>query len=143
MSPVTAERIAAALSARSEICAAYLFGSRARNRATRASDVDVAVLFASPISGDRRFELVCEISEEVARVAGAERADVVDLEVASPLLAREVFRGGRLLFSRDEPRRVRVVARQRMRFIDTAPMRRVLDEAVRRRLQEGRFGRLP
>jgi len=121
---------------------AWLFGSLARGRATRASDVDVALIFGESVNADRRFALRCDLSEEIARAAGVERADVVDLESASPLLAREVLRDGRLLFSADEPRRVRVVARQRMRYIDTAPMRRVLDAAVRRRLAEGRYGRL-
>jgi hypothetical protein len=67
---------------------------------------------------------------------------VVDLETAPPLLAHEILRNGRLLLSRDERRRVPVVARQIMRYIDTRPMRRVLDDATFRRLREGALGRV-
>ncbi|MEK6607099.1 MAG: nucleotidyltransferase domain-containing protein [Myxococcota bacterium] len=136
------ERIAHALSGCEEVVAAYVFGSRVVGRARRDSDVDVAVVFRAELDDDRRFALRCALSERVARAAGAARADVVDLERAPPLLAREVIARGHLLFSRDEPRRVRVVARQTMRYVDTRPLRRVQDEAVFRRLREGTFGRL-
>lgn len=125
-----------------EVVAAYLFGSRAREENRRSSDVDVAVIFSDAVTPERRFALRCRLSEGVARAVGVVAADVIDLETAPPLLAHEVLLGGRLLFSRDERRRVPVVARQIMRYIDTRPMRRVLDDATFRRLREGAFGRV-
>lgn len=125
-----------------EVAVALLFGSRARGNARADSDVDVAVIFVPAADGARRFALRCELSERLARAMGVDRADVVDLEAASPLLAHEVLQHGRLLLSLDEPLRTRVVARQVMRYIDTAPMRRVLDDATFRRVAEGTFGRL-
>ena len=125
-----------------EVVAAYLFGSRAAGRPRRSSDVDVAVVFDAGTDRERRFLARCLLSERLASAAGVASADVVDLETATPLLAHEVLRGGRLLFSRNEHRRVPVAARQMMRYIDSRPMRRVLDEATFRRLREGTLGRL-
>jgi predicted nucleotidyltransferase len=136
------DALVAALRPVPEVAIAYLFGSRGAGRARADSDVDVAVIFAPNVDPARRFELRCELSDRLAAAVRVDRADVVDLEAASPLLAHEVLRRGRLLLSRDEPLRTRVVALQVMRYIDTAPMRRVLDDAVFRRLQEGTFGRL-
>jgi len=136
-------RLSAVLGDVPEVGAAYLFGSRAADGGRRDSDVDVAVLFRPYVDEAERFRLRCELGERLATVAGTERADVVDLEAAPPLLAREVLRRGRLLFSRDEATRVAVVARQTMRYIDTRPMRRVLDEGTFSRIREGSFGRLP
>jgi predicted nucleotidyltransferase len=143
MADVLDQRLTAVLADFPEVVAAYLFGSRAGSRARRTSDVDVAVIFAASADRERRFEVRCILSERLAHAAGAGSADVIDLETASPLLAHEVLRQGRLLMSRDERRRVPVVARQIMRYIDTRPMRRALDEATFRRLREGTLGRLP
>jgi len=91
---------------------------------------------------ETRFRIRCLISARLAGAARVASADVVDLETASPLLAHEVLRGGRLVLSRDESRRIQVVTRQVMRYIDGKPMRRVLDEATFRRLREGTLGRV-
>jgi predicted nucleotidyltransferase len=136
------ERVAAIVADSPEIVAVDLFGSRARGQGRAGSDLDVAVVFARDVDRTARFQARCLLSERLARSAGCATADVVDLETATPLLAHEVLRGGRLLWSGDERRRVEVVARQTMRYIDGAPMRRVLDEATFRRLREGRIGRL-
>jgi predicted nucleotidyltransferase len=138
------ERLRNVLGSFPEVAAAYVFGSRAGDgkQARRTSDVDVAVIFDGATDGERRFLTRCILSERLAGVAHAASADVVDLETATPLLAHEVLRKGKLLLSRDEDRRIRVVARQAMRYMDSRPMRRTLDEATFRRLREGRLGRL-
>jgi predicted nucleotidyltransferase len=130
------------LRAHDDVVAAYLFGSRASGRNRPDSDVDVAVIFTAATSAEARFQLRCDLGGLIAAATGVDAAHVIDLEGAPPLLAHEVLHAGRLLFSRDEDRRVRIVARQVMRYIDTAPMRRVLDEATFRRLREGSFGRI-
>jgi predicted nucleotidyltransferase len=136
------ERLAAVVRALPEVVAAYLFGSRAGERARQGSDVDVAVIFAPGVDRESRFRLRCLLSERLARTVRVASADVVDLEAASPLLAHEVLRRGRLLLSRDQARRLEVVTRQIMRYIDSRPMRRELDEATFRRLREGNLGRV-
>jgi predicted nucleotidyltransferase len=139
---VDLDRLSEALGAE-EVAVAYLFGSAASGTMRRDSDVDVAVIFREDTSPERRFELRCALSERAAPAAGVDRVDVVDLEAAPPLLAHEILAKGRLLFSRDERRRVLVTARQTMRYIDWKPMQRVLDDATFRRIREGTFGRLP
>jgi hypothetical protein len=136
------DRVRAVLAQVPEIAAAYLFGSRALGRPRPSSDVDVALIFARDVDPESRFRLRCALSDRLARACGTTRADVVDLETVSPLLAHEALRNGRLVLSRDDARRTRVIARQTMRYIDGKPMRRVLDEATFRRLREGTFGRL-
>ncbi len=135
-------RIASVVRERNEVVVAYLFGSAVHGRRRRDSDVDVAVIFERGLVRSDTFRLRCELAGAVAAAAGVEFADVVDLEEAPPLLAHQILGTGHVLFSRDERRRVLVTARQIMRFIDTRPLRRVLDEATFRRLREGSFGHL-
>ncbi len=63
------------------------------------------------------------------------------LNDAPVALAYRVLRDGVLLVCRDEPARVEHRVRTVDRYPDTAPLRRVLDEGLRRRVMEGRFGR--
>lgn len=132
------ERLRRALEAREDVVVAYLFGSVARGKAGPLSDVDVAVLLAE----DRDpFTAFLEVAEEVARVVGPERADVVFLNEAPVALAYRVLRDGRVLLCRDEGARVEHWVRTVIRYLDMQPFFRTLEEGVRHRILEGRFGR--
>lgn len=164
------ERIRSALEERPEVLFAYLFGSRAGGRTHPESDVDVAVYLDPEASGEERDGDGAwspgpwpEIHGAVVRAAwggsrdrlersgpsarrrdrgGApEGADLLILNDAPPLISDRVARGGRLLFSRDEPARVRWIARTKSRYCDLRPLRERLDRAVSERIRSGRFGR--
>jgi uncharacterized protein len=116
---------------------AYLVGSQARGSASERSDVDVAVLLRGGAGADERLRLVADLDE----VTGAARVDVVVLNDAPPALGYRVLRDGRLLVSRDEQARVRHWVATVDRYLDMAPARRMLEEGLRHRLEESRFGR--
>jgi hypothetical protein len=46
-----------------------------------------------------------------------------------------------MIVERERDERVRLETRALLEYLDTAPLRRLAGEALRRRLQEGRFGR--
>jgi predicted nucleotidyltransferase len=73
------------------ILALYLFGSHSRAEATEASDVDVALLFAEPVSLRERMVLEGELAARLRRAV-----DLVDLGRAGAFLALDVLRGERL-----------------------------------------------
>jgi predicted nucleotidyltransferase len=78
---------------RPNIVLVILFGSMATGVTHRRSDVDLA------IQGSDVLDIV-EMTGTVMRLLGDNRADVVDLRRASPLLAMEVARHGRVLYER-------------------------------------------
>ena len=83
-----------------------LFGSQARDEATAASDIDVAVAFEESDSGQFRARL--RLGTDLALALGRDDVDVVDLRSASPALVRAVFRDGeRLVGSDSDAQRVR------------------------------------
>ena len=73
--------------------AVYRFGSSAAGVTHRASDVDVAVLAASPLRPTERFDL----QEQVASRLGRD-VDLVDLRSASTVMAMQVVSTGEVLF---------------------------------------------
>lgn len=61
--------------------------------------------------------------------------DLVDLSVAPPLLAHEVVSQGKLILSRDEDERVEFETRAVARYLDTAHLRKVQHEYLRKRME--------
>ena len=137
MANATSEEQAADLAARLEaepdIAVAYLFGSRARGNARPNSDVDVGVLLDAGVDIHRRqLDLMASLGANV---------DLVVLNDAPPALGYRVLRDGIVLVCHDDRARVEHWVRTVDRYLDTAPMRRTLEEGLRHRIAEGRFGR--
>jgi len=68
----------------------FLFGSRARGDARRASDIDIALEAATPLP----IELLAGIRSALEDSRVLPRVDVVDLRRASPALRRRVQEEG-------------------------------------------------
>lgn len=95
--------LAGALARRPEVLSAYLFGSYARERAHRDSDVDVAVLLDRAIAGTARarFDLRLELSAEIAAALHRDNIDLIVLNDIPPTVARAIVTLGRLVLCRD------------------------------------------
>ena len=121
------------------VAVAYLFGSRAEGTARPASDHDVAVLFTGP---EPALDATVRLSAALSAVLGTD----VDLDRAELELRGHVAERGRLLYSADEPRRVRFEVDSRLRWIEFRPvvaettrafLRRVAAEGLRPRAGAG------
>jgi len=84
---------------KSEIAAVYLFGSAAAGRLTPESDIDLGILFEQKPSA---IELL-QLQEEFTDALGVQ-ADIVNLDVASPILRMQVLKNGMRVFTRNETR---------------------------------------
>src|ERR687895_225891 len=73
--------------------------------------------------------------------AHVHEVDVVPLNDAPPLLRHRAIRDGRLLLERDARQRIGLDTDAVLEYLDTAPLRRTLEAELRRRLEEGTFGR--
>jgi predicted nucleotidyltransferase len=75
------------------VVAVYRFGSTAQGTATPSSDTDVAVLSHTRLTPEQRFDA----QEALAAKLGHD-VDLVELSVASTVMAMQVVAGGRLLY---------------------------------------------
>ena len=106
-----------------------LFGSRAAGRTGKGSDLDLAVL------GDKPVDLV-KVTNEVIKSLHLNEVDVVDLRRASPLLAMEIVRQGKVLFEKEPgiyPQACSLIFR---RYVDTRKLREARKTAVHQFLSE-------
>jgi len=117
----------------------YLFGSAARREAGPLSDLDLAILFSDSLPSQARAELAAELAGQAQRITGP-TVDISILNDAPPVLKHRVIRDGRLLFVREEHRRVAFEVRAILEFLDFRPVLERHDRALLVRAREGRFG---
>jgi hypothetical protein len=123
------------------VVAAMLIGSQARGTVGPLSDVDIAVWHEPGLDSRERLNLQLGLARDAGRVLGTDEIDVVMLNHAPPLIRHRAIRDGRRLVERDHDERVRLETRAILDYLDTAPLRTELGRGVRRRMEEGRFGR--
>ena len=124
------------------LVALYLFGSVAQGRATRLSDVDIAVLLPHGDAAnlfEKRLRLVVDLME----LLGESDVDLVVLNEAPPLLCHRILTEGELIYARDEGERARFEARKVLEYLDFKPVLELQHAYMRRRLKEGQFGHRP
>ncbi len=126
------QRLIAILDRRFEVDTAWLFGSRARGQAREDSDIDLAVLFRGTPTLEELLEARAEAELEIGTPV-----DLVDLDRASPILAMQVLRHGRLLVDRNRSRRIRLTAAAPGRREDVLLNRRPVERRLLERVTHG------
>ncbi len=128
------------LSNRAEIIAVVLFGSHARGRPRRTSDVDIALYVDDEQyrSIDRAlpYGYRAWLSIELSRILSVHRVDVIILNEAPLELANEILRHGKLLFCRDRNRWYSFVLRVKHRYADMAPWRKRRASFLRKKFKK-------
>lgn len=124
-----------------EVIAVYLFGSYASGRQLEGSDLDVAVLLATPVKGKELHDLEMtyfrELSERIPK-----NLDIVILNRAGEILTHEILTKGKLVYERDRDKRVEFEARRIVDYLDFLPyferMQKGMMQRLRQRVRDGR-----
>ena len=113
----------------------WLFGSVARGRDRADSDIDLAALFRRRPSAKELLDVRADVERRLSRAV-----DLIDLEQASPIVARQVLRNGVLLVDGSPAHRTRFVSGLPGRYEDLLIVRRNVERALLERLR-GQNGR--
>jgi predicted nucleotidyltransferase len=141
VAPSLAGKLAQALSGRTAVLEAYLFGSQARGTAQAGSDVDVAVYIDPATDLDRGFGIDAEIGADLMSALGRNDIDVVLLNRADPVLYHRVLRDGLRLLSRDLKATAGREGYALSRYCDFVPQLEKIRAAVQGRIDRGGFGK--
>ena len=109
--------------------AVYLFGSRVAGKQRADSDYDIAILAQRPVSASSRYAL----QTELARRLGQD-VDLVVLNDASPIVARQVLTRGRLLEAKRRDILAAFEAQLPSRYADLKRVRAPAELALIRRM---------
>jgi uncharacterized protein len=120
---------------RPEVVAVYLFGSRARGRATEISDVDLAILLDPEVAVDSS-KLKSELLIGLSRILRKE-IHLVILNLAGEMLTAQVFQYGRCLYNADPHTLSRFRTTQFSRIADFTYLRKIMEKGFTRKIMEG------
>lgn len=115
-----------------QVEAAFLFGSYAKGRAKKHSDIDLALV---PMRGEPRLPKL-DILAAFAK-AGLEHVDLVDLGQCDPIVRFEAVSPNVLLYARSQFDRGSYYSRTVREYFDLQPLLKVQRQALRRRLANG------
>ena len=90
------------LAGRSEVLAAYLYGSHAEGRANALSDMDIGVLIRDGLAEERLWRLEDALAADLGRVLHTDQVDLVVLNLAPLRIRYEVITRGKVLYSADD-----------------------------------------
>lgn len=111
------------LLARQDVKLLILFGSAASGHTHRDSDIDLGIVATGP------FDLIA-MTNEVAGYLRTDLVDIVDLRRASPLLAMEALRQGRLLYESRPDGYASFYSLAHRRYVDTFKLRQAEQQAI-------------
>jgi predicted nucleotidyltransferase len=132
------------LFARQGVILAYLFGSQATEQAGPLSDVDVAVWLGPDVPPRQGWgDVQINLMDELARLFEVKRVDVVILNRATPLMAHQVVKYGRIIYEPDPLARIRFEVTAFHRYVDTKPLRKLQHKHLAHRIEERRKARKP
>ncbi len=117
-----------------EIIAAYLYGSYAKGIETEESDIDVALLLSERFTQNALypFKIAGKIEKNLKR-----KVDVRILNDASPSFLNQVFKYGKVVYSRDEKKRLSFEIQAMRAYLDIKPLHLEYNRIRRMRLHAG------
>jgi predicted nucleotidyltransferase len=122
----------------SPVLVAYLFGSAATGRTHAGSDVDVAIVLEPSVPAGRYLDRSLDVARRLSAASGVGRIEVLVLNDAPLPLRGRAVRERVVLFSRDEPFRVRFEGKVLKEFFDFQIHALPLDLELLRETAEGR-----
>jgi uncharacterized protein len=122
-----------------DVVVVYLFGSYAKDNISPLSDIDIAILLDPQTRSEDYFDKQLDLMDKISSVLHTDEVDVVILNQAPSLLAYQVIKYRKVLFCRDESKRVSFEANAIDRYLDEKPMRSLIHQALAERIKDGRF----
>lgn len=120
-----------------DIIFVYIFGSYGKGKIFPLSDVDIALYLKE--NGDL-FERKVELMSIISEVLKTDEIDLVILNYAPCSIIHSVFKTGKLLFSKDEGKRISFLSRNLKEYMDFSYHREKVWDGMRKRIKEGKFG---
>ena len=120
---------------RNDIIAVYLFGSTAKGKERKTSDLDLAVLFEEGLDLYQRFQAKLQMANDLEDHLKT-KIDLVDLRSADLFFIHQIMRNKMLLYERDTYGRVSFEVDYRKRYFDHMPILELYHRQSRKRLME-------
>ena len=123
------------LSSVSQLIAAYLFGSYAKERQDQMSDIDIALLFRNEFSTEQMNKLELSIWQKLTAILRTDEIDLLVLNHVPLSMQFEIIRTGKAICNNDNDRRIDFEIHTCARYWDFKKLKDEYDSYSIRRLK--------
>ena len=116
---------------------AYLYGSYAEGTNRSWSDLDIALLVDDSVDVSGYLEVELEISKKIDAVISPPESDVRIFNIAPLNYKIQVVQNGKLIYSKDESKRVNFETSVRSLYFDFLPQKQEYRSALFKGIKEG------
>ncbi|MBT9174247.1 MAG: hypothetical protein DDT21_02659 [Syntrophomonadaceae bacterium] len=120
----------------SEILAVYLFGSFAKNKTTKDSDVDMGILLKDNVSSERKLDIRLNLMAEIESIFNR-KCEVIILQDAPLLLLYQIFRCRNIIYEKKHLARINFESLKRREYFDFKFYQERHSQIFRKRLVKG------
>lgn len=121
-----------------DVLAVYLYGSFAKGMTHKRSDIDFGVLFNPPI---KSYNQLGKLSNDLYDLLGLKKdVDTHELSLNESAVYLKNVITGKLIYSRDELKRIRFEVAVMQNFRDSQHIRGIRYGYMKERLKEGTYG---
>lgn len=113
------DKVTEYFSTRSEIEVGYIFGSRAKGKDNKLSDIDIGILVdEKKVPKDVPYGYKAKVITDLISILKTEKVDLVILNESPLFLCFRVIHDGEILYSKDEKKRIEFEVKIISRYLD-------------------------
>jgi len=133
------KQLSAFFAARPYIAFGYLFGSRANNKFTPLSDIDIAVFIHREQAPENLFELRLKELTALFQLLKTEHIDLVFLNEAPVELSYKILQHGKLINERNPQQHTNFIENIVRKYLDWKPFIAERNKIIRQKMVEGTY----
>lgn len=125
---------------KNRVVLAFLFGSAAKGKITKLSDLDLAVLLDKAIKPNKYFAIRLSLLDKLGRIIKNKPLDIVILNEASPLLAQMVASRGKIIYCQNNNIKASFQIKTLKNFDDAIYLRKTYYHYLENRVKNNKLG---
>lgn len=118
-----------------------VFGSQISDKATKISDLDIAIRFNPNVLKEEKLRLMDRITVAVTKCTGFEAVDLVDLDEVGAEIGYKALKEGKVIIGNKEEAN-KLEARFLLQKLDFAPVKEEWRKAMTERIEKDEYGKL-
>lgn len=120
-----------------DIIFAYIFGGYGKGKINPLSDFDIALFLKENLDF---FDKKISLNSLITSILKTDEVDIVILNNAPCLFVMNILKSGKLLFSKDERKRIDFVVKNMKEYFDFQYYLKRFKDSMIKRIKEGKYG---
>ena len=125
-----------------QVVLALVFGSVAKKRPNRLSDLDLGVVLADSVPNKKYPQTRLALLDKLGRILKKQPLDVIILNQASPLLTQMAISHGKVIFCPEQNLRIQFQIKSLKEFDDAYYLRRAYYHYLEQRVKNNQLGEI-